>query len=326
MKSSIIIPLYNKAATIRRTLDSVAAQTVGDYEVIVVDDGSTDGGGAIVAGVRDPRIRLIVQENAGPGRARNRGLEEAAGDYLAFLDADDEWLPTYLERSIRSLEEHDAAATSSGYFEHPSGRSMEPFWRRRGLTEGAYRVDADMPPLRLVYLLAYMSPCSTLARAEVVRRWGGFYSEDRCSYAEDAFLWLKVLLNETVHVRSEPLARFHREDSALSRSWDVPRAVEPILTHSSEIEAACPPHLMGLLSQVLAIRAHKTACVLGYWGRWREARDLLARFRHPSARKLPRYWPARICATPLGSRLGAAWQALSGLQRAVGGRATRTGA
>src|SRR5262249_7159571 len=88
LRVSIITPLYNKAPYIRRTLDSVAAQTFRDFELIVVDDGSTDGGERLVADYVDERVRLIRQPNAGPGAARNRGIAEARGELLAFLDAD----------------------------------------------------------------------------------------------------------------------------------------------------------------------------------------------------------------------------------------------
>src|SRR5690349_14837708 len=79
MTISIIIPLYNKAPFLERALESIRAQTFTDYEVIVVDDGSTDGGGTLVNALDDRRFRLIVQQNGGPGRARNRGLREASG-------------------------------------------------------------------------------------------------------------------------------------------------------------------------------------------------------------------------------------------------------
>lgn len=98
---SVVIPLYNKGPYIARALNSVLAQTFQDFEVIVVDDGSTDEGAEIVRGFDDPRIRLIQQENRGVSAARNRGIEAARAELVAFLDADDEWLPGFLETIMR---------------------------------------------------------------------------------------------------------------------------------------------------------------------------------------------------------------------------------
>ncbi|HEY0431904.1 MAG TPA: glycosyltransferase family A protein, partial [Pyrinomonadaceae bacterium] len=196
MRVSVIIPLYNKAPYVRRALDSIAAQTFANFEAIVVDDGSTDESAAIVAGYSDARFRLIRQSNAGPGTARNAGLAQARGELIAFLDADDEWLPSYLQESVNQLESFgpEVASITCGYIEHPSGKSMESLWRKRGLTKGAHRVAAETEPSMVVSMLAYMSPCSTVTRAEVIRRWGGFYDQGKCTFGEDAFLWLKVLL------------------------------------------------------------------------------------------------------------------------------------
>ncbi len=303
---SVIIPLYNKAPFVARSLDSVLAQTFGDFELIVVDDGSTDGGAGVVESRADARVRLVRQQNAGPGAARNRGIGEARGELLAFLDADDEWEPRYLAEGVSRLDAYGAgvASVTSGYFRVPPGESAEAMWRRRGLTEGVQRLAPETPPMLAVHMLAYMSSWSTTCRAEAVRRWGGFYERDRCLYAEDAFLWLKLLLNEQVAFHFEPLVRFHTEASSLSNNLPGVRPVEPFLAHPEEIESACPAHLRPLLARVLAIRAFKTACVLGYWGRWREAGELVRRFRLPGAWRLPFYAPALVARTPVGAAAG----------------------
>src|SRR5271168_5507609 len=100
---SAIIPVYNSAATIAEAVDSALAQTMRDLEVIVVDDGSLDDTATILGGYRD-RVRLIAQENRGPAAARNAAVRVASGEYLAFLDADDRWMPTMVERCVAALE------------------------------------------------------------------------------------------------------------------------------------------------------------------------------------------------------------------------------
>lgn len=96
MKYSVVIPLYNKEEQILRTIDSVINQSFKEFEVIVVDDGSTDNGHSVVKNYDDSRIIIIKQRNAGVSVARNRGIEEAQAPFIAFLDADDEWEQEYL--------------------------------------------------------------------------------------------------------------------------------------------------------------------------------------------------------------------------------------
>jgi glycosyltransferase involved in cell wall biosynthesis len=318
MRVSIIVPLYNKGRWIRRALDSIAGQTFADFEVIVVDDGSSDDGPDIVTAYRDPRFRLIRQSNAGPGSARNRGVAEAKSELLAFLDADDEWFPNYLADSIDFIEKLGQCVTSvsSGYIEYPSGVSRESMWQARGVREGAFRLSPDTNPLLAIYVLAYISPWSTVIRADVFRRWGGFYDRDKCRFGEDSYLWLKLILNETVSFRLTPAVNYHCEASQLAKNYRGARPVEPFLIDPSGIVAICPPNLRELLSRMLAIRAFKTACMLGYWGRWRDARLLAQRFYSPGYRTLPYYIPARVCSTPLGATLGKFWRAITSFYRA----------
>jgi glycosyltransferase involved in cell wall biosynthesis len=103
---SVIIPLYNKEKEIKRCLDSVLSQTFRNFEVIIVDDYSTDGSLAIVRRYSDPRISVIEQDHRGVSYTRNHGVQQSKSDYVAFIDADDEWMPTHLETIIRLIKNY----------------------------------------------------------------------------------------------------------------------------------------------------------------------------------------------------------------------------
>jgi glycosyltransferase involved in cell wall biosynthesis len=94
---SVVIPLFNKAKSVGATVSSVLAQTISDFEVVIINDGSTDGSGDVVRRVNDSRVRLIEQVNGGGSAARNRGIAEARSELIAFIDADDLWMPHFLK-------------------------------------------------------------------------------------------------------------------------------------------------------------------------------------------------------------------------------------
>jgi glycosyltransferase involved in cell wall biosynthesis len=110
---SVIVPLYNKAETVEETITRVLAQTFADLEIIVVDDGSNDGSAALVAGVADPRLTLILQDNGGVSAARNRGIMAANANWIALLDADDHWDADHLERHWQAVQARDVEAAFS---------------------------------------------------------------------------------------------------------------------------------------------------------------------------------------------------------------------
>jgi hypothetical protein len=279
-----------------------------------VDDGSTDGGDEIAAGFPDPRFRLVRQPNGGPGSARNRGIEECQAELVAFLDADDEWLPDYLITNVSALDRlgPDVASSTSSYFMGPGAAvSTESMWRERGISEGVFRAQPATDPVQFHHTVSFMLPCSTVARLAVVRRWGGFYAVNKCRFAEDAFLWTKVLLNETVHFSMEPRVRVYTAAGGLSHNVGGARPIEPFLQFPEEMEKDCPPVLLPLLQRFLTIRAFKTSCVFGYWGDWRRARTLRRRFHVAHDRRLPYYWRSMLISTPFGAAAGALWRAVS---------------
>src|SRR5262245_18798192 len=102
---SVVIPVFNRAVKVRRAIASVLAQTFQNFEIIVVDDGSTDGTSSAVAAIADPRVTLIRHDrNRGGSAARNTGINASSVPFVAFLDSDDEWLPTKLERQLEVFE------------------------------------------------------------------------------------------------------------------------------------------------------------------------------------------------------------------------------
>ena len=133
MKFSIVVPLYNKAPYIETALRSVLDQSIADFEVIVVDDGSTDGGAEIVRALDDPRITVIRQTNGGVSRARNVGISMAQGEWVAFFDADDWMHPEYFATLIEAQRLHpdaDVAATICLLIDHTDDEVWPPAWEK----------------------------------------------------------------------------------------------------------------------------------------------------------------------------------------------------
>lgn len=127
MLFSIVIPLYNKERYIADTIQSVLDQNYTDFELLIVDDGSTDGSRDVVEGIADPRIRLIKKENGGSSTARNLGFRESKGKYVCFLDADDRYLPGFLDNARALVEKYpEAGLYGLNYVFSRNGREFHP--------------------------------------------------------------------------------------------------------------------------------------------------------------------------------------------------------
>jgi glycosyltransferase involved in cell wall biosynthesis len=254
---TVVIPLYNKASFIARALDSVLAQSFGDLGVIVVDDGSTDLGPDIVGQFADKRIRLIRQENSGPGAARNRGTRESNADLITYLDADDQWLSGFLSKSIEALLDHpECDVVSSSYFMGARRIDRCEQLQSYGITEGVWSLSDGMERQRIVNVLGIFHSCSTIYKREVVERYNGFYSKDGCRYGEDVYLWLQLILNHKVFFKNEPLAWYHSEDSELGlSSGKNSYPIEPALKEVGLLKDNCPKECHKLLDVWLANHA-----------------------------------------------------------------------
>lgn len=152
---SIVIPLYNKEKSIAQTLKCVLRQTYQDFEVIIVDDGSTDKSAAIVEEIRDHRIHLIRQDNGGVSAARNRGIQEARGENVAFLDADDEWRDNHLENLHTLIKQYPRCqAWATRYINYLKGQSHQiilnklPFESKSGILTNYFEIcSCSHPPV-----------------------------------------------------------------------------------------------------------------------------------------------------------------------------------
>jgi glycosyltransferase involved in cell wall biosynthesis len=201
---SVVIPTYNRAHLLPRAVRSVLGQTLADFELIVVDDGSTDGTRELVAGMRDPRLRYGFQPNAGAASARNHGARLATGEFLTFLDSDDEALPHWLESLDRAAREHHAAIVCCGLTKEGSGPEVEKF--------GRLLLPEDMGAM-LGHAVGRFTNGGVFAmRREVFAAVGGYVDGLRTAEHTDLGIRLVPLARQNrwrIHNVMEPLVRVH---------------------------------------------------------------------------------------------------------------------
>jgi glycosyltransferase involved in cell wall biosynthesis len=218
MKVSVVIPVHNGEKYLAQAIESVLGQTFRDFELLIVDDGSTDGTAAIIRSYteRDPRVRCLSQENRGVAAAGNRGLQEARTEWVARLDADDVFLPEKLERQVAFLRRNPDAqiiGTLASFISH-AGRPL-------GLvgTEGPYTpaefyrlVRADRP--------IYFVNSSTLMRRETVLSIGGY--REPFAPAEDVDLWIRMMEQGHLMLKvPEPLLLYRLHGESLTMTLNA---------------------------------------------------------------------------------------------------------
>ncbi len=190
MDISIIIPVYNASSLLTRCLDSIFCQhTDYTYEVILVDDGSTDDSMELVKARKEENIRLYQQQNAGPAVARNKGLEMAQGEYVAFMDADDYWKDGYIQKTVSFMKNnHGCVAVSVtcknvvSFREHAS---YNPSWMDESKAEAPF-VLKDFLSYWAEY--CHVGTCSTTMRTDIARQTKGMRTDLRIT--EDYEFWI----------------------------------------------------------------------------------------------------------------------------------------
>ncbi len=220
---SVIIPLYNKEKQIRQTLESVLAQTFQDFEVLVVNDGSTDNSIAVLNEIKDNRIRLIQQENQGVSAARNKGIQAANYDYIALLDADDEWKPEYLATQVDLIQRYPECAVYACAYEfkdyHGNIKSLIlnkiPFTGENGILSNYFEVaSCSHPPICSINIVAKKTAFLAI---------GGFPVGIKAG--EDLLTWARLAVNNQIAYSRKILVSFNDEGEKARRIPDTSNQV-----------------------------------------------------------------------------------------------------
>jgi glycosyltransferase involved in cell wall biosynthesis len=195
LKYSVVIPTYNRAGFLKKAMDSVLGQSFGDFELIIVDDGSGDSTSALIEKCEDNRVRYFYQQNRGPASARNAGLKKERGEYIAFLDSDDWWLQNKLERSRGAIER---------YPEYSVFHTQEK-WFRNGRVLNQKKIHAK--PSGYIFEECLRLCCVSMSTAVLKREvfeTVGFFDED-LPVCEDYDFWLRVSVKYPVCLIDEVL-------------------------------------------------------------------------------------------------------------------------
>ena len=213
-KVSVVIPTHNRASFLRSAIQSVLNQTFQDFEIIVVDDASEDETPEVIQSFTDPRIQYVRHEtNKGQGVTRNNGMSRVSGEYVAFLDDDDEWLPQKLEQQVSLLDSTPARV----------GLVYTGFRKTDALTK---QVIAEVIPEKRGDLFDQMAinnwigTCSTVVVRSSVFEKAGLFDEGLASGA-DYDMWLRISKEFAIEYICEHLVRYTVHDNRISTNFEA---------------------------------------------------------------------------------------------------------
>lgn len=265
---SVVIPLYNKEKSVASTLRTVLNQTFTDYEIVIVNDGSTDNSVAEVEKVQDDRIRLIHQQNAGVSAARNRGIKEAKGDLIAFLDADDEWKPEYLATQYYLFQKYPECSVFACNYEFRNAEgNVTPtiihklsFAGEDGILINYFEVASySNPPICSI---------SIMVKKSAIRAIGGFPVGIKSG--EDLLTWARLACQYRIAYSITPLAVFIFDERSFNadQKQRMPESVDVVGNELTQLYKV-NPEIVGIKQYVGLWHKMRARIFLSKHLRWR---------------------------------------------------------
>lgn len=249
---SIIMPTYNRSKTLAQSIESVLKQTYKDWQLIVVDDGSTDNTEDLMAAYKDDkRIIYYKQANAGPIKARNNGARLAEGEWLAFLDSDDEWLPEKLEKQLAMAEgKGDVLIFGNFFYVDETGKIIGEFFKDKSQPYSG----KILPHLLLDN---FILTSSVLVNKKIFDEVGGFNEKLDLTIGEDYELWLRIADKAEFYFVAEPIANYRVHSVQLTKKrlsvyWSQLKLFIYLFKNASKYEAM--DRLMVVKSFLLRIK------------------------------------------------------------------------
>lgn len=236
---SIIIPAYNAITYLPKTVESVLKQTFTDFEILIINDGSSDNIVEWASGIKDPRLKLISKENQGVSAARNTGIAEAKGEYIAFLDADDLWEPTKLEKQLQCFKNNlllGLVHTEMVLIDE-KGKSL--------VRKFTSNIEGDA----LIHLLEHNTvvTSSVIVRSSCLETVGNF--DKNLRYFEDWELWVRIALRYPFALIKEPLIFYRQHPNNTTKNWQM---LEQNLGSIEQVFQSVPEELSYLKNRTYA--------------------------------------------------------------------------
>jgi glycosyltransferase involved in cell wall biosynthesis len=238
---SVIIPAYNAEKTILATLESVQRQTLSDFELIVIDDGSTDHTVDLAKTLQDPRLKIFSYQNGGVSVARNRGIQHASGDFISFIDADDLWMPDKLQLQLEALQKNPEAGVAYSWTIFVDEKGTVLYAQEPVFHEG------NVYPHLLVENFI-LNGSNVLIRRQFVEAVGDFHAP--LKYAEDWEFYIRLAALCTFVLVPKHQVTYLRSSQSATSKVDVME--RDIVAHITRVFQTVPPEFQPLKNRSLA--------------------------------------------------------------------------